>query len=595
MYLNGVKQEILKTDVNGKATSSKSYPLGTKLTVKETKAPPGYKLNSTTYTITISSGTNLIRASDEPLFDPPFAITKIDKETTVAQGNSSFKGAIFKWEYYDNYTWSGTPKRTWYFETNKNGRADYLASCLALDYTSDALYYDNNGVTSIPLGSVKITEIKNPLGYTVLSQSLKCTITVDASGNVKTTWDSASAEIIQNAKDGNFDVPEPQDKDTLGSVKVKKVSEDTNEPLEGAVFEIINNSTNPVKVGDHAVAAKGEVCYEITTGADGIASTGNILPLGLYIIREKTAPSGYVLNETWEKSVPISSAMKDFDFTNSSNVCKDAPARGGLRIEKLVEDSSGNTDCIPELEGIRFAVINDNDYAVTVDGISCNKGETVLTLTIAVEDGVAFAETSATALPFGVYIVHELPESEEVDYANDLCYLAEDQTVTITEHGTLVQLVFVDPLRTGEISVLKVNENGVPMPGVKFRLLYRKVETNSWTAIDADMTTAPVDSDGCLVTDGEGAVAYTELDPRWEYRLVEVETANGYQLLQGDAYCGKLPGDGLTVTLRVTNYPVFRIPETGAEGFAPISIAVAAMLLFGTALIYIPKQKRGEV
>ena len=45
---------------------------------------------------------------------------------------------------------------------------DYLAS----GYTSDALYVSPANVQQLPLGTVKITEVKNSLGYTVIQSPL---------------------------------------------------------------------------------------------------------------------------------------------------------------------------------------------------------------------------------------------------------------------------------------------------------------------------------------------------------------------------------------------------------------------------------------
>ena len=52
-----------------------------------------------------------VSVSDIPVFDPPFVLTKVDKDTTTPQGDGSFAGAVFKWEYYTNSNWSGSATR----------------------------------------------------------------------------------------------------------------------------------------------------------------------------------------------------------------------------------------------------------------------------------------------------------------------------------------------------------------------------------------------------------------------------------------------------------------------------------------------------
>ena len=124
--LNGVYQETLVTDDNGYATSSRTYAVGDRLTIKETKAPKGFKLDSSSHSLTVVDGTNTLRVSDVPLLDVPFVITKVDANTNGPQGNTSFSGAVFRWEYYDNTSWSSAPKATWYFATDANGKMQYL-------------------------------------------------------------------------------------------------------------------------------------------------------------------------------------------------------------------------------------------------------------------------------------------------------------------------------------------------------------------------------------------------------------------------------------------------------------------------------------
>lgn len=84
------------------------------------------KLNSSSHSLTVVDGTNTLRVSDVPLFDVPFVITKVDANTNGPQGSTSFSGAVFRWEYYDNTSWSSAPKATWYFATDANGKMQYL-------------------------------------------------------------------------------------------------------------------------------------------------------------------------------------------------------------------------------------------------------------------------------------------------------------------------------------------------------------------------------------------------------------------------------------------------------------------------------------
>ena len=341
--LNGVVQETVTTNANGEATTSKSYNIGDRLTFQETAAPPGFKLDPNIYTYTVTAGENVISVKDEPILDPPFAITKVDKDTTDPQGNASFSGAVFKWEYYDNYTCSGTATRTWYFKTNTNGLVRYAPSFFASGYSSDALYIDANGEYNIPLGIVKITEIANSLGYIVLPQSLYCSIVEDANSpyGAKFVWDTASEAIIKDFLDGNFGVYEPIDENLFGSLTIQKEDKDTGSTaprwatFAGCEFTVYNRSTNAVKIGD-AIVPPGGVCCVLTVDETGRVSTGSIFPIGAYEVRETKGNDYYELNSGWSFSFTVD-GINDPSFTAS---CPNALRPG--KISALKIDPSGN-------------------------------------------------------------------------------------------------------------------------------------------------------------------------------------------------------------------------------------------------------------
>ncbi len=301
VYVGGVYQETLTTGTDGSAVSTKRYTKNTVITVKESVAPAGYMLdtNSYSFTITSSASSNVFTVKDAPTFDPQaFKFQKKDENTDVAMGNTSFEGAVYKWEYYDNTTWSGTPVRTWYFSTNEFGILGYDSTYLASGYTSDELYMDVEGFSSLPLGSVKITEIEAPLGYKTMPV-LKATITQEGDGNGTQAvfeWDAASQEIVFS-HDGSADEPywsaiEDLDDDTYASLGITKLDSNygVNAPtwanFAGCEFTVYNMSTNPVKIGDFPVAAHGEVCYVFKVGEDGTFLSGRIFPIGTYTIKK---------------------------------------------------------------------------------------------------------------------------------------------------------------------------------------------------------------------------------------------------------------------------------------------------------------------
>ena len=442
--LNGAVVETLVTDANGNATSTKQYNIGDVLTVKETKAPKGYKLDTKTYTHTVTSGENLISVSDIPIFDPPFVLTKVDKDTTTPQGDGSFTGAVFKWEYFPNNNWSGTPTRVWYFATDSAGRCVYSKDYLASGYTSDALYVSPAGVNQLPLGTVKITEVKNSLGYAVIASSLYCTIAEDASkaSGAKHIWTDESKAILTQMANGDWGVYEPIDINQFGSVSIEKYDAVTGQTaqgeatLAGAKFQVINRSANSVKV-DGKIYTPGTVICELTTDAKGVAKTGNIFPVGTYEIKEVAAPTGYLLNSNWKQTFSVTAENKDHSFTYADGTgCPETVISGKIQITKLIVNTIDNLTA-PEA-GAKFNVTNAS-------------GTVVDTITIG-ENGVGTSKD----LPYGTYTVTQVSGQTGT-------ILVDSWTVTVNEHGKVYEYAKKNPLWTASVSLHK-KEAGVKTP-----------------------------------------------------------------------------------------------------------------------------------
>ena len=449
--------------------------MGTVLTIKETKAPAGYKLDTKTYTYTVTSGNNVISVSDIPVFDPPFVLTKVDKDTTTPQGDGSFTGAVFKWEFYANNNWSGNATRTWYFATDANGRCIYSKDYLASGYTSDALYVSPAGVNQLPLGTLKITEVKNSLGYTVIQETLYCSIVADSSkaSGAKHVWKAESAAILKAMANGDWGVAEPIDTGLFGSVSVDKYDAVTGQTpqgeatLAGAKFQVINSSANSVKVGDK-IYAPGEAICTLITDANGHAQTGSIFPVGTYTIKESAAPTGYLLNKDWQKTFSVTASNKDFSFTYDNGTgCPDTVIAGKIQIAKKIVNTIDNTNASEK--GAKFSVTD-------------SKGNVVDTI-VTGDNGVGTSKD----LPYGTYTVTQISGQTGT-------ILCDPWTVTIAENGKVYEYTKENPLWTASVSVHK-EERGLKTPlSATFELCERladgtvKVLDTGTTNADGNLT-----------------------------------------------------------------------------------------------------------
>ena len=573
VHKGGVWQETISTNAKGEATSAKKYDNGTVLTLTEVKAPPGFKLDPTPHTITIRSGQpNVVYVADEPSFDPnALQFEKKDPYTgqTVPQGNASFKGAVFRWDYYDNQTWSGNPKRTWFFETNDRGTHGYNAQFLASGYANDSLYLNGFRKPSVPIGSVKITEVKAPAGYGQI-QTLYANITQPTNGGAaRFVWTPESAAIVQS-KDGRYLFPEPEDRSTYASISIQKHDADTGGAapswanFAGCEFTVYNRSANPVKIGSFPTAAPGEACYVLTLDAAGRAATGAEFPLGKYEIRETKGNAYYQCNTGWSQTFEVTMGGNTaFSFTVANT-----PVKGHIQLTKI-----DSTDGKP-LTGAVFTVTHP-------DGHTENMVEEA--------NGIHALRN----LRYGKYTVQETkaPDGFQLD--------PTVYTVEITENGKVYEVktpgyegVANAPV-PGSISIQKVDSHGNPMPGVTFKLEYSLDDGGIWLPVtsrapDALLTpgtsSTPNIVDGALTTDAGGVIHFEGLrinsqTGNVKYRLTEVATTNGHTLLAGTAFECYITADKVDITIRAINGTAFELPTSGSTELAVVQLIGAAIIV----------------
>ncbi len=528
--LNGKVVETIKTDANGNATSAKQYNIGDVLTIKEIKAPPGYKLDTKSYTHTVTSGENLISVSDIPIFDPPFVLTKVDKDTTTPQGDGSFTGAVFKWEYFPNNNWSGTPAKVWYFATDASGRCVYSKDYLASGYTSDALYVSPANVNQLPLGTLKITEVKNSLGYTVISSPLYCSIVEDSSkaSGAKHVWTEESKAILTDMANGNWGVYEPVDISLFGSVSIEKYDAVTGltaqgeATLAGAKFQVINRSANSVKVGEK-IYAPGDVICELTTDAKGTAKTGSIFPVGTYEIKEVAAPTGYLLNSSWKQTFSVTAEKKDYNFNYADGTgCPDTVIAGKIQITKKIVNT------IDELSaaevGAKFSVTD-------------SKGNVVDTI-VTGDNGVGISKD----LPYGTYTVKQI-----VGQAGTI--FCESWAVTVNEHGKVYEYTKENPLWTASVSLHK-KEMGMDIPLVGTFELCERMADGTVKVLE----TGDTDKDGNL--NFTRKIVYTDgVCNKSTYFIREKVAPAGY-VIDTNEYPVSCTENGQKISVTMENAPI---------------------------------------
>lgn len=322
----------LITDVNGNASVS-GINAGN-YTLVETKASPGFELNTEHTSVTINAGqtTTLNGVGclvEQPANDPvSISIIKADKENSesIAQGNAFLEGAEFTIKYYNDLydKVSDLPEkatRTWVVKTVWNKYANaYIASLMSkesiVSEKSDELYYQD-GLATLPIGTMTIQETKAPEGYLLEGAVLE-----DKDGKTENIDNGVFITQIKQNGDttsvvaGNF--PIVKDEVKKHHIEIEKVAldqEGNKTPLNGAEFSIKLKSEVEEKGWDSAEA------YDVVTtanidGKDGQAVTKD-LSFGTYIARETVTPVGYVQADDFEFTIDkdVSETAKVQHFT----------------------------------------------------------------------------------------------------------------------------------------------------------------------------------------------------------------------------------------------------------------------------------------
>lgn len=274
----------------------------------------------------------------------------------------------------------------------------------------------------------------------------------------------------------------------------------------------------------------------ITTNEEGRG--GYHLDPGIYYAKETGDEYGRFEDEYWmvDESVQKVEILPHQDteitFTNVQY--------GKLKILKTMEDGTSAAGWQFRVTDAAGAEVEGSPFTTSEDG-------TIL----------------ETLLP-GEYTVEEiLPEDSLY-----VCKSENPQKVSVVQ-GQIADVTFVNGIRTGRITVHKVDTQRNPLSGATFLLEWSEDGALWWPVTFSEATIkggcANADLvDGMLTSGEDGILEWTNLHPGLQYRLAEVKAPNGYKLLPDVAFSGELPADGLTVELTVVNARTFTMPETGA-------------------------------
>ena len=195
----------------------------------------------------------------------------------------------------------------------------------------------------------------------------------------------------------------------------------------------------------------------------------------------------------------------------------------------------------------------------------------------------------------GEYLVYEKIPEDSLYY----CESENPQRVTIVA-GEVTKVTFVNRLKPAKIEGLKTDAYGNALPGSSFLLewsedgvTWEPVTYTDSPYVTKGTCTAEGLENGILTSGEDGIVSFTGLHPEMYYRMTEVSTVNGAQLMGDTIFEGQIPTDDLAVAIQVVNNSTFVLPHTGSKSMIlmPISIGLCLVLCAGALLTLRKKEK----
>ena len=490
---SGTEVASITTDSSGKGSSSAKLKNGT-YTAVESKAPPGYALDTTRHTVRINNADATLNVSDVPLIKT-VTLTKTSANTSITAGNSNYSLAGAVYDVYEGNSATGTPVAS--FTTNTSGVA-----------TLSRKLYPNRTYT--------ILERTPPPGYVK-----------DTTPHLfYLTYNSATMDVVDDPQYVKIMVKK-KDSGTKTNVAAGNAS------LAGAVYAITYKENGVDKT------------VQKTTNSSGILYFTNV-PLGEIKIQEISAPVGYKLdstvhtyNVTSDKVTSAVYEMEPEDFTEdvfkghiqitkqiemlgadaqleqgaeyqvylksagSYNAAKDTERDylvTGADGKSITKDLPYGTYTLHQVKGVPGREFKDMDVDVHENGKTYEVTLTnelkyaPLKIVKTSEDGnVAGFELKVTRLSDGYsktyttnaageIITDQMPVYVDADATQLYEYKVEEinvpdkyrtpdaQTVTLT-YGQTAEVSFYNQIARGSLEILKVDHDGVtPLEGAKFEI-----------------------------------------------------------------------------------------------------------------------------
>jgi uncharacterized surface anchored protein len=547
-HLSGAKINVigpsynttLISDANGEFNLS-GLKAGT-YNFKEIEAPVGYKLNTNTYTFTITNEGNI--TGDTVITNEPLTatVTLYKKSNT----NTLLGGATFS--------------------VKSKGSAAYDKS-----FTTDAS--GKIVIENMAIGTYVLKELEPPIGYTLNNEQYEFTVTntgevIGVTTIVNTpipATPKGNVTIYKEDSDGNklagakIQISGPEYNETLttdangsislydlnpGTYTIKETEAPTGYKLNKSSYTFVvaadGTVTGTTTIVDEAITAtvtlykestsgerlggakfsvksKGSTAYSkmFVTDTDGKIVVNN-MPIGTYILKEIDPPTGYTLN-TAEFEFAVTNTGEVIGTTTIVNT--PIPVIKTLNTDVTIYKKSTSNALLP---GATIS-INGKDVAYSYTGTTDSTGAIKL----------------FSLLP-GTYIIKETSAPSGYQLNTNSYEFTVDEDGNVTGTTTIIDTpipVTVTPT-TANVTITKVNTDGILLAGAKINVSNKASGYNE-----------------TFVTGANGQFTINNLAVG-TYSIKEVEAPAGYKL-NTLSYEFKISSSGVvTGTTTIVNEPV---------------------------------------
>ena len=546
-YTEGQVIANITTDSNGLAEIT-NLPLG-KYVVEETQATTGYLLDSTKHNVTLSykgQTQKIVLESFEKIDTTPTGEIKVYKTDDY---NNKLKGAeISLYAREDIKNVAGT--RTWY----KKG-----------DLITKAITNDEGMVkfSDLYLGKYYVKETNAPEGYLLNTKE----------------FDAELKYKDQNTKVIYLDINNVIDEEPTGTITIiKKDSETGSVPqgdatFNGAVYKVYASEDIYNKAKTKKFYSNGDLVATRTMNEKGETEDITNLPLGKYVVKEETAPIGYMLDKnTYNLELKYKDQYTKV-ITDTKTSLENVKKMGVHIFKSGIKENSGET---PGLEGAEFTIklnsaverayaqgytyaevwngIDENGNQVKVDSKRVAEAQVIAPSyeTIKTDkDGNAYTQKN---LPYGKYIVKETKTPTDYETAVDFTFSITDDESEIKEIAkkikhlvvnneqleTYIKLIKKD-LKTGKLVTL--NSTTFEIKATKDiydratkKILFKKGESISQKIGNTTYTSFTTNADNIVVPDSsfnskndDKATITTPLKlPVGSYEITEIKVPTGF-------------------------------------------------------------------